>query len=148
MRPPYPLTERVEEALREAQRVAGEYAHEYVGTEHLLLGLWAETSGEVQALLRSEGIEPGAIPALVAQTVRRGKLPAAAARIRPYTSHARQALQVAGQAAAACGHKAVDVLHLMLALRTDESGIAGQVMAHVGLQSETLRQAIGGRSAH
>ena len=144
MLPFYPLTERVEDALREAQQVARDYAHEYVGTEHLLLGLLAQTSGEVPALLRSAGVAPDAIPAVVARTVRRGKLPDAAARIRTYTSRAQHALQAAGEEAAARGHVAVDLLHLLLALRIDGRGIAGQIMADVGLQVETVRKAIAG----
>lgn len=143
--PQYPLTEAVEEVLRQAQEAARHYAHQYVGTEHLLLGVLAHSSGEIPALLRSQGIDPDAIPAIVAQTVRRGKLPDAAPRIRPYTSRAQHALQVAAQEAAASGHAAVDLLHLLLALCTDSRGIATQIMTGVGIQTESLRRAAGDR---
>lgn len=138
----HPLTERADDALRQAQQVAQDYAHEYLGTEHLLLGLLEHTSGDIPALLRSAGIDPNAVPTAVARTVRRGNAPDAAARTRPYTTRTQHVLQVAGEEAATHGEKAVDLLHLLLALRLEEKGIAAQILAEVGLQAEIVRQAL------
>jgi hypothetical protein len=54
--PQHPFTERSHAAPQRAQDAARDFRHEYVGTEHLLLGvLAADGSGEVQSLLRSHG---------------------------------------------------------------------------------------------
>jgi ATP-dependent Clp protease ATP-binding subunit ClpC len=141
----YPLTERVEEALRKAQAAARQLGHEYVGTEHILLGVIADPSAEIPSLLRAHGVEPDTIPALVTLTVRRGKAEETQPRIRPYGSRAQHVLRAAAAEAAALNHGAVDIDHLLLALRQDDRAIAGQIMADAGIEPGWIRDHVARR---
>jgi ATP-dependent Clp protease ATP-binding subunit ClpC len=141
----YPLTERVEEALRKAQEAARRLGHQYVGTEHILLGVLAEPSGELAVLLRTHGADPDAVPVIVERTVNRGKAMESHPRIRPHTSRAQQVLDAAADNAAGLHHGVVDLDQLLLALSANTKGIAAQVMADVGIEPEWIRTEVARR---
>src|SRR5690606_14919897 len=117
---------------------------EYVGTEHILLGLIREGEGVAAAVLTNLGVDLEEIQQKIEETVKKGKAAAAAGPELPYTSRAKKVLELAMMEARELNHSYVGTEHLLLGLLREEKGIAAQVLtdAGVGLEqsrSETLR---------
>jgi ATP-dependent Clp protease ATP-binding subunit ClpC len=140
----YNFTDRVRKVLQMAREEAARLHHEYVGTEHILLGLIREGEGVAAAVLTNLGVDLEEIQQKIEETVKKGKAAAAAGPELPYTSRAKKVLELAMMEARELNHSYVGTEHLLLGLLREEKGIAAQVLtdAGVGLEqsrSETLR---------
>ena len=138
----YNFTEEVRKALALAREHAAALRHEYVGTEHMLLGL-LEDDGIPAAIFERKGVAPDRIAALVKMTVKRGKVAHAKPDL-PYTSRAKKTLELSMTEARELNHSYVGTEHLLLGLLREENGIAAQVLNSVGItlshaRVETLR---------
>jgi len=115
--------------------------HDYIGTEHVLLGLIHEGSGVAQALA-SSGISQESVRQKVEEIVGRGHVPQA--EQMPFTPQARSALQLSLREATQLGHDYIDTEHILLALLRDDAGPVGQVLSRLGASPERLRRQVTG----
>jgi ATP-dependent Clp protease ATP-binding subunit ClpC len=140
----YNFTERVRKVLAMAREEAERLRHEYVGTEHILLGLIREGEGVAAAVLQNLSVDLDEIQQKIEDTVKKGKATAATGPDLPYTSRAKKVLELAMAEARDLTHNYVGTEHLLLGLLREEKGIAAQVLTDAGInldaaRAETLR---------
>ena len=155
----YNFTERVRKCLQLARDEAATLRHEYVGTEHILLGMCAEGGGVAEAALTNLGVNLEDVRNAVLQTVKPGQadgvndtspgiLSAIASTLGmdrhdlPYTSRAKKSLELAMMEARHLNHSYVGTEHLLLGLLREEKGIAAQVLASMGLTVPGVREEV------
>src|SRR3990170_4209158 len=135
----YNFTDRVRKVLQMAREEAARLHHEYVGTEHILLGLIREGEGVAAAVLTNLNVDLEDIQQKIEETVRRGKAAAAAGPDLPYTSRAKKVLELAMTEARELNHSYVGTEHLLVGLLREEKGIAAQVLTDAGVTLEQAR---------
>jgi ATP-dependent Clp protease ATP-binding subunit ClpC len=140
----YNFTERVRKVLAMAREEAARLHHEYVGTEHILLGLIREGEGVAAAVLQNLSVDLDEIQQKIEETVKKGKAAQSAGPDLPYTSRAKKVLELAMSEARELNHSYVGTEHLLLGLLREEKGIAAQVLTDAGVnldaaRAETLR---------
>ena len=127
-----------------AREEAARLHHEYVGTEHILLGLIREGEGVAAAVLQNLSVDLDEIQQKIEDTVKKGKAAQATGPDLPYTSRAKKVLELAMGEARELNHSYVGTEHLLLGLLREEKGIAAQVLTDAGVnldaaRAETLR---------
>jgi ATP-dependent Clp protease ATP-binding subunit ClpC len=135
----YNFTDRVRKVLQMAREEAARLHHEYVGTEHILLGLIREGEGVAAAVLQNLNVDLDDIQQKIEETVKKGKAAAAAGPDLPYTSRAKKVLELAMTEARELNHSYVGTEHLLLGLLREEKGIAAQVLTDAGVSLEASR---------
>src|SRR5881628_2559923 len=135
----YNFTDRVRKVLQMAREEAARLHHEYVGTEHILLGLIREGEGVAAAVLTNLNVDLEEIQQKIEETVKKGKAAAAAGPDLPYTSRAKKVLELAMSEARELNHSYVGTEHLLLGLLREEKGIAAQVLTDAGVNLEQSR---------
>src|SRR5438477_792170 len=136
----YNFTERVRKVLAMAREEAQRLKHEYVGTEHILLGLIREGEGVAAAVLQNLSVDLDEIQQKIEETVKKGKAAAATGPDLPYTSRAKKVLELAMGEARELEHRYVGTEHLLLGLLREEKGIAAQILNEAGLTLERARE--------
>jgi ATP-dependent Clp protease ATP-binding subunit ClpC len=139
----YNFTERGRKVLANARDEAENLHHEYVGTEHILLGLARDAElvqgeGIAAAVLRNLGVDINEIRHLTLETVPRGWAHHAGPDF-PYTSRGKKVIELAMNEASDLNHSYVGTEHLLLALLREEKGIAAQVLNKLGVTVENAR---------
>jgi ATP-dependent Clp protease ATP-binding subunit ClpC len=139
----YDFTTRVRGALIKAREEAQRRHHEFVGTEHLFIGLLAEEDALVMDVLDNLGVNPMAVQQAVEQRITDGR-PGRATNISdlPYTPRARVVLDQAIATAHEFGDGYVGTQHLLLGLIRERHGIAAQELTAAGLTEPRLRREI------
>ena len=135
----YNFTDRVRKVLQMAREEAARLHHEYVGTEHILLGLIREGEGVAAAVLQNLNVDLEEIQQKIEETVKKGKAAAATGPGLPYTSRAKKVLELAMTEARELNHSYVGTEHLLLGLLREEKGIAAQVLTDAGVNLEQSR---------
>ena len=135
----YNFTERVRKVLAMAREEAARLHHEYVGTEHILLGLIREGEGVAAAVLNNLSVDLEEIQQKIEETVKKGKAAQATGPDLPYTSRAKKVLELAMGEARELNHSYVGTEHLLLGLLREEKGIAAQVLTDAGVNLEAAR---------
>jgi len=135
----YNFTDRVRKVLQMAREEAARLHHEYVGTEHILLGLIREGEGVAAAVLTNLNVDLDDIQQKIEETVKKGKAAAAPGPDLPYTSRAKKVLELAMTEARELNHSYVGTEHLLLGLLREEKGIAAQVLTDAGVTLEQAR---------
>ena len=128
-------TEGAKRALAIAQEKAVEYKHNYVGTEHLLLGLVEEEKSVSARALLALGVEGKALEQEVIRAVGKGTHSGGQLQMTPRTKHV---LDLAQQAANGRGHNYVGTEHILLGLLYDGGGVAMQLLASKGIRPEDV----------
>ncbi len=134
----YNFTDRVRKVLAMAREEAIRLQHDYVGTEHILLGLIREGEGVAAAVLTNLNVDLDAVHEGVEDSVRKGKATIALGEL-PYTSRAKKVLEYAMAEAREMSHSYVGTEHLLLGLLREEKGIAAQVLNSLGVSLEEAR---------
>jgi ATP-dependent Clp protease ATP-binding subunit ClpC len=134
----YNFTDRVRKVLAMAREEAIRLQHDYVGTEHILLGLIREGEGVAAAVLTNLSVDLDQIHERVEESVRKGKATIALGEL-PYTSRAKKVLEFAMAEAKDFNHSYVGTEHLLLGLLREEKGIAAQVLNSLGITLEDAR---------
>jgi len=139
----YNFTDRVRKVLAMAREEAIRLQHDYVGTEHILLGLIREGEGVAAAVLSNLAADLDELTRLVEENVRRGKSASTIGEL-PYTSRAKKVLEYAMAEARELNHSYVGTEHLLLGLLREEKGLAAKVLGELGIgldeaRSETLK---------
>jgi ATP-dependent Clp protease ATP-binding subunit ClpC len=135
----YNFTERVRKVLAMAREEAARLHHEYVGTEHILLGLIREGEGVAAAVLQNLSVDLDEIQQKIEETVKKGKAAQTTGPDLPYTSRAKKVLELAMSEARELNHSYVGTEHLLLGLVREEKGIAAQVLTDAGVNLEAAR---------
>src|ERR687889_1863017 len=134
----YNFTDRVRKVLAMAREEAIRLQHDYVGTEHILLGLIREGEGVAAAVLMNLNVDLEQIHERIEESVRKGKATIALGEL-PYTSRAKKVLEYAMAEARELNHSYVGTEHLLLGLLREEKGIAAQVLNSLGVNLEQSR---------
>jgi ATP-dependent Clp protease ATP-binding subunit ClpC len=134
----YNFTDRVRKVLAMAREEAIRLQHDYVGTEHILLGLIREGEGVAAAVLMNLNVDLEQIHERIEESVRKGKATIALGEL-PYTSRAKKVLEYAMAEARELNHSYVGTEHLLLGLLREEKGIAAVVLNSLGVSLEDAR---------
>jgi ATP-dependent Clp protease ATP-binding subunit ClpA len=124
-------------ARQEAQR----FNHDYIGTEHVLLGLIAEGGGAADVLGKL-GIDPKRVRADTERRLTPGKTMVTKGQL-PFTPALKHVLELTLEEATALGHDAIRLEHLLLGLIREGRGTAAQVLASLGATVDAVRKALG-----
>ena len=135
----YNFTDRVRKVLAMAREEAIRLQHDYVGTEHILLGLIREGEGVAAAVLTNLSVDLEQVQERIEESVRRGKATIALGEL-PYTSRAKKVLEFAMAEARELNHSYVGTEHLLLGLLREEKGIAAEVLNQLGVTLEEARR--------
>jgi ATP-dependent Clp protease ATP-binding subunit ClpA len=135
----YNFTERVRKVLGMAREEAARLHHEYVGTEHILLGLIREGDGVAATMLQNLSVDMDAMERVIDETVKRGNPAQTTGPDLPYTSRAKKVLELAMAEAREVNHSYVGTEHLLLGLLREQMGIAAQVLHDAGVTTEDAR---------
>lgn len=134
------LTDRARHAIDLAQEEARRLDHNYVGTEHLLLGLLGVPDGVAAKALLKLGVNAAAVRHKVEEFVGRGAKPARGNA--PFTPRAKKSLESARSEAQGLGHNYVGTEHILLGLATVDDGLAARFLTEMGVSHEALRQTV------
>lgn len=138
-----PFTDATRKALASAREAALELQHDYIGTEHLLLGLVGTWDNVARRAI--DAVVPYArVQERLQEAVRRGTGVGKGLAEVPYTSRAKKTLEFAMKEARALGDGSVGPEHLLLGLIAEEKGIAASVLASVGVTREAVLRALAG----
>ena len=115
-------------AIEYARDEAARLRHDYIGTEHLLLGLIRLGEGMAVDMISNIGLDLNELKASIEEVVQPSGGTMTMGQL-PLTARAKKTLEVAGQEARALKSKEIDTEHLLLALLKDEEGVAAQVLS-------------------
>jgi hypothetical protein len=134
----YNFTDRVRKVLQIAREEAARLHHEFVGTEHILLGIIRGSEGVAAAALKNLGIDLVELPRNVENIVKEGQYYGASLDL-PYTSRAKKILELAMSEARELNHAYVGTEHLLLGVLREEKGIGAQALMGVGVTLDKAR---------
>ena len=135
------FTDRARRAVHLAQEEARLLCHNYVGTEHLLLGLLFEGEGVAAKALESLSISREDVRGQVEEIIGRGQSPPIAGHI-PFTPRAKKVLELSLREALALGHHYIGTEHLLLGLLREGEGVAAQVLVRLGAAHAQVRERV------
>lgn len=135
------FTERARKVIVLAKEEARRFNHDYIGTEHLLLGLIREGEGVAAAVLQKMGLDLETIRIEVEKLVQPGPQTQVLGDI-PFTPRAKKALELSAEEARALGHNYIGTEHLLLGLVKEGEGVAYRVLLNLGLDLAKLRNEI------
>jgi len=135
------FTDRVQRVIIIAQEEAKRLNHDYVGTEHILLGLVAIGEGVAAKVLINLGIDLRKLRTEVEKLVGTGDNVMLLGEI-PFTPRAKKVLELAVEEAQSMGHTYVGTEHLLLGLLREEEGIAARVMENLGVRINDVREEV------
>ncbi|MGQ9491475.1 MAG: ATP-dependent Clp protease ATP-binding subunit [Anaerolineae bacterium] len=132
------FTKHARQVLQIAQEEAVRLNHNYVGTEHLLLGLVKEENGLASRALRELGVTPADITRQVERMAPKSPRP-------PFgkptlTPRTKRVIEIAVEEAKQMGHSYIGTEHLLLGLSREGEGIAAEVLRSMGISLEAVRQ--------
>ncbi|GGI12750.1 ATP-dependent Clp protease ATP-binding subunit ClpC [Galliscardovia ingluviei] len=134
------FTDRARRVIVLAQEEARALQHNYIGTEHLLLGLIREGEGVAAKALSNKGVELDATRKQVEEMI--GKGSAAPSGHIPFTPHAKQVLELSLREALQLGHSYIGTEHILLGLIREGEGVGTQVLIKMGVDLSELRTAV------
>jgi ATP-dependent Clp protease ATP-binding subunit ClpC len=134
------FTDRARRVVVLAQHEARTLDHDYIGTEHILLGLIDEGQGVATTALTSMGISLEEMRQAVRDTIGRGAQPPGSGHI-PFTPQAKKVLELSLRESMQLGHEYIGTEHILLAL-TREGGGAAQLLARAGVDLDQARQQV------
>ena len=133
------FTDRARRVIVLAQEEARTLQHNYIGTEHLLLGLIREGEGVAAKALASKGVELDATRKQVEEMIGKGN--AAPNGHIPFTPHAKQVLEFSLREALQLGHSYIGTEHILLGLIREGEGVGTQVLIKMDVDLGELRSA-------
>jgi ATP-dependent Clp protease ATP-binding subunit ClpC len=133
------FTDRARKVMNLAKQEAQRLNHEYIGTEHILLGLIQEGSGVAASVLKNLGIDLKKIRAEIEKIVK-GSPTMVTMGTLPFTPRAKKVLELALEEASQLGHNYIGTEHLLLGLIKENEGIAARVLLNLGVKLEEVRE--------
>ena len=137
------FTERARKVIILAKEEARRFNHDYIGTEHILLGLIREGEGVAAAVLQKLDVSLENIRLEIEKLVQPGPTTQIIGDI-PFTPRAKKALELAAEEARSLGHNYIGTEHLLLGLIREGEGIASQVLLNLGMDLNSVRNEVMG----
>jgi ATP-dependent Clp protease ATP-binding subunit ClpC len=134
------FTERARRVVVLAQEEARMLGHDYIGTEHILLGLIREGEGVAANALESLGISLAAVRQQVEEIIGQGRH-APSGHI-PFTAPAKEVIELSLREALQLGHNYIGTEHILLGLIGEGEGVAAQVLVKLGADHSRVRQQV------
>ncbi len=137
------LTDQTKKVISYARQEAQRMGHDYIGTEHLLLGLLREGTGVAATAMQRLGVETNRARLEVEKLVRGGGQPSSGAKQFAFTPRAHKVVwERAFREAKRMGHKYVRTEHVLLGLLDEEDCVANQVLLNMGIEPEEIQESI------
>src|SRR5207253_3799879 len=137
------FTDRARKVMQLANQEAQRFNHEYIGTEHILLGLVKEGSGVAANVLKNLDIDLRKIRLEVEKIVQHGPGGEQVVMGRlPHTPRAKKVIEYSIEEARNLNHNYVGTEHLLLGLLREQMGVGAQVLMNVGLRLEDVREEV------
>jgi len=135
------FTERARKVLVLAKEEARRFNHDYIGTEHILLGLIREGEGVACAVLQNLGVDLNRLRRELERLISPGSIATIGGDL-PFTPRAKKALELAAEEARNLGHNYIGTEHILLGLLREEEGLAAQVLYSLGVDLRKVRDEI------
>jgi ATP-dependent Clp protease ATP-binding subunit ClpC len=135
------FTDRARKVMQLANQEAQRFNHEYIGTEHILLGLVKEGSGVAANVLKNLDVDLRKIRMEVENIVQSGPDLVTIGKL-PQTPRAKKVIEYAMEEAKNLNHNYVGTEHLLLGLLREQEGVAAQVLMNLGLKLEDVREEV------
>ena len=135
------FTDRARKVMALANQEAQLFNHEFIGTEHILLGLVKEGSGVAATVLKNMDIDLKKLRLAVEKMVHSGPDMVTMGKL-PQTPKARKVIEYAIDEARALNHNYIGTEHLLLGLLRETDGIAAQVLMSLGVKLEDVREEV------
>jgi ATP-dependent Clp protease ATP-binding subunit ClpC len=137
------FTDRARKVMQLANQEAQRFNHEYIGTEHILLGLVKEGSGVAANVLKNLDVDLRKIRLEVERIVQHGQGGDQVVMGRlPHTPRAKKVIEYSIEEARNLNHSYVGTEHLLLGLLREQEGVAAQVLMNLGLKLEDVREEV------
>jgi ATP-dependent Clp protease ATP-binding subunit ClpA len=136
------FTDRVRKVMKLANQEALRFNHEYIGTEHVLLGLVTDGSGVAASVLTNLHIELRNIRQEVEKIIVPGPAGSTMTGRLPQTPRVKKAIEYAIDEAREMRHNYVGSEHLLLGLLREQEGVAAQILVNLGVNLETVRTGV------
>src|SRR6516162_1283407 len=133
------FTDRARRVMQLANQEARRFNHEYIGTEHILLGLTKEGSGVAANVLKNLGVDLRKVRIELEKIVQTGPDDALTTGRLPQTPRAKKVIEYAVEEARYLNHNYVGTEHLLLGLIREQEGVAAQVLMNLGLRQDDVR---------
>ena len=135
------FTDRARKVMQLANQEAQRFNHEYIGTEHVLLGLMKEGSGVAANVLKNLDIDLRKIRMEVEKLVQSGPDMVTMGKL-PQTPRAKKVIEYSMEEARNLNHNYVGTEHILLGLLREQEGVAAQVLMNLGLKLEDVREEV------
>ena len=135
------FTDRARKVMALANQEAQRFNHEYIGTEHILLGLVKEGSGVGANVLKNLSVDLRKVRLEVEKLVKSGPEMVTMGKL-PQTPRAKKVIEFAIEEARNLNHNYVGTEHLLLGLLREHDGVAAQVLMNLGLKLEEVREEV------
>ncbi|MEM6260046.1 MAG: ATP-dependent Clp protease ATP-binding subunit, partial [Planctomycetota bacterium] len=135
------FTDRARKVMALANQEAQRFNHEYIGTEHILLGLVKEGSGVGANVLKNLNVDLRKVRLEVEKLVKSGPDMVTMGKL-PQTPRAKKVIEFAIEEARNLNHNYVGTEHLLLGLLREHEGVAAQVLMNLGLKLEEVREEV------
>ena len=135
------FTDRARKVMQLANQEAQRFNHEYIGTEHVLLGLIKEGSGVAANVLKNLDVDLRKIRLEVEKLVQSGPDMVTMGKL-PQTPRAKKVIEYAMEEARNLQHNYVGTEHVLLGLLREQEGVAAQVLINLGLKLEEVREEV------
>ena len=135
------FTDRARKVMALANQEAQRFNHEYIGTEHILLGLVKEGSGVGANVLKNLDVDLRKVRLEVEKLVKSGPDMVTMGKL-PQTPRAKKVIEYAIEEARNLNHNYVGTEHLLLGLLREHEGVAAQVLMNLGLKLEDVREEV------
>ncbi|MCA9096465.1 MAG: NDP-hexose 4-ketoreductase, partial [Planctomycetaceae bacterium] len=135
------FTDRARKVMQLANQEAQRFNHEYIGTEHILLGLVKEGSGVAANVLKNLDIDLRKIRTEVEKIVQAGPDMVTMGKL-PQTPRAKKVIEYSMEEARQLNHNYVGTEHILLGLLREQEGVAAQVLMNLGLKLEDVREEV------
>src|SRR5579884_2043664 len=135
------FTDRARKVMALANQEAQRFNHEYIGTEHILLGLVKEGSGVAANVLKNLDVDLRKIRLEVEKLVQSGPDMVTMGKL-PQTPRAKKVIEYSMEEARNLNHNYVGTEHILLGLLREQEGVAAQVLMNLGLKLEEVREEV------
>ena len=135
------FTDRARKVMQLANQEAQHFNHEYIGTEHILLGLVKEGSGVAANVLKNLDSDLRKIRIEVEKLVQTGPEMVTMGKL-PHTPRAKKVIEYSMEEARNLGHNYVGTEHILLGLLREQEGVAAQVLLNLELRLDEVREEV------
>lgn len=136
------FTERARKVMSMGRQEAQRLNSEFIGAEHILLGIVAEGGGLAARVLKTMNVDPKRILAEVEKLVTPSVAAASILGQLPFSPRAKRVIELAGEVSSSLKHDVIGTEHILLALLKENESIAAQVLTNLGVKTLEVREMV------